>query len=52
MSSTGTAIRNRVRWESLESSRAIRKLHSPFAYTCFVAAASHGVRAEHFDANA
>jgi len=31
--------RNPVRWESLESSRAIRKLLSPFAYTYFVAAA-------------
>jgi ubiquinone/menaquinone biosynthesis C-methylase UbiE len=31
--------RNPVRWESLESSRAVRKLLSPFAYTYFVAAA-------------
>jgi len=31
--------RNPVRWESLESNRALRKLLSPFAYTYFVAAA-------------
>jgi len=30
--------RNPVRWEALESHRAIRKLLSPFAYTYFVAA--------------
>jgi ubiquinone/menaquinone biosynthesis C-methylase UbiE len=31
--------RNPVRWQALESSRALRKLLSPFAYTYFVAAA-------------
>jgi ubiquinone/menaquinone biosynthesis C-methylase UbiE len=31
--------RNSVRWVSLESHRAVRKLLSPFAYTYFVAAA-------------
>jgi ubiquinone/menaquinone biosynthesis C-methylase UbiE len=31
--------RNPIRWESLESSRAVRKLLSPFAYTYFAAAA-------------
>ena len=31
--------RNPVRWVSLESHRAVRKLLSPFAYTYFVAAA-------------
>jgi ubiquinone/menaquinone biosynthesis C-methylase UbiE len=31
--------RNPVRWKSLESSRSLRKLLSPFAYTYFVAAA-------------
>jgi 2-polyprenyl-3-methyl-5-hydroxy-6-metoxy-1,4-benzoquinol methylase len=30
--------RNPVRWQSLESNRALRKLLSPFAYTYFVAA--------------
>jgi len=30
---------NPVRWEALESSRAVRKALSPFAYTYFVAAA-------------
>jgi hypothetical protein len=30
--------RNPVRWEGLESRRAVRKLLSPFAYTYFVAA--------------
>jgi ubiquinone/menaquinone biosynthesis C-methylase UbiE len=34
--------RNPVRWHSLESSRALRKLLSPFAYTYFVAAAKLG----------
>jgi len=31
--------RNPVRWKSLESNRAVRKLLSPFAYTYFLAAA-------------
>ena len=31
--------RNPLHWHSLESSRALRRLLSPFAYTYFVAAA-------------
>ncbi len=34
--------RNPVRWHSLESSRALRKLLGPFAYTYFVAATKSG----------